>query len=65
MALSASSMVAKIKSNIAAVNAGVTQSNDPSNAVGHRDAMLLAFCQGIVDEITQNAETSVEGEKIV
>jgi hypothetical protein len=53
MALSAGSMKNRIEAYMA--SAGPIQTSDTGTALGHRDAMLLALCQGIVDEITSNA----------
>lgn len=64
MALSATSMASKIKANIAAVAGATPQNNDPANATEQHEKMLVAFCQGIVDEITQNAVTTIDSEKI-
>jgi hypothetical protein len=59
MAITAASMMGKIKANIAAVTA--SQGSDPAAVQTHRDAVLLAMCQGIVDEIHQNATVPVPG----
>jgi hypothetical protein len=59
MAITAASMMGKIKANIAACSA--SQGSDPAAAQTHRDAVLLAMCQGIVDEIHQNATVPVPG----
>jgi hypothetical protein len=57
MALTAASMMAKVKAAIAAVPAQQFDSaGDPSS---YRDAILLAMCQGIIDEIQANAEVPV------
>lgn len=53
MALSATSMKSRIEAYMAAV--GAVQTSDAGTAQGYRDAMLLALCKGIVDEIQQNA----------
>lgn len=57
MALSAASMAARVKAAIAAVPPQqVDSGGDPT---AYRDAILLAMCQGIIDEITANAEVDV------
>jgi hypothetical protein len=53
MALSATSMRDRIVAKIAAVP--YTQNSDPANAQAYHDAIWLAICQGIVEEITTNA----------
>ncbi len=53
MAITAQSMMDRIKANIAALQA--VQSSDAGAVQAHRDAVMLAFCQGIVDEIHLNA----------
>jgi uncharacterized membrane protein len=53
MSLSASSMKSRIEAYMAAVSDVQVSTSGP--AVGYRDAMLLALCEGIVDEITSNA----------
>ena len=52
MAMSASGMAAKIK----AARAAAVQTSDAVAAAAYSDAMLLALCQGIISEITANAE---------
>jgi len=59
MALTAASMMAKVKAAIAAVPAQQVDSSGSTDA--YRDAILLAMCQGIVDEIQANAEVPVTG----
>lgn len=59
MALTAASMMAKIKANIAAIAA--VQTSDPVAVQTYRDAVLQAMCQGIVDEIHMNAVVPVTG----
>lgn len=59
MALTATSMMAKVKAAIAAVPA--QQVDSGSSADAYRDAILLALCQGIIDEIKANAEVPVTG----
>lgn len=56
MALSAASMKARIESYTAAV--GAVQVSTPGPANAYRDAILQAFCQGIIDEIHANAVVS-------
>ena len=53
MALTAASMAAKRKAAVDAVAA--PQSNDPSDTLAYRDAVLLADSQAIIDEIHANA----------
>ena len=53
MALTALSMRNKIKTHMTAV--GESQSANPAVSLTQRDAMLLAMCQGIVDEIQINS----------
>lgn len=52
MSMTASGMFAKIK----AARAAAVQTSDEGAAKAYSDAMLLAFCQGIVAEIVANAE---------
>ena len=59
MAITAASMMGKIKTKIAAVAA--SQGSDPAAALANRDAVLLAMCEGIVEEIHQNATVPVPG----
>lgn len=54
MAMTAAGMRDKVKARIAAVAA--SQGTDSVAAQTHRDAILLAMCQGILDEITANSE---------
>lgn len=54
MAMTAASMMAKIKAAIAAVPA--VQSADPAAVAAYRDAILAAMCQGIIDEVVANSE---------
>lgn len=57
MALTKESMAAKVKAAIAAVPPQQFDSaGDPS---AYRDAILEALCQGIIEEIQQNAEVPV------
>ncbi len=59
MPITAASMMNKIKTNMAAVAA--VQSSNAADALTQRDALLLAMCQGIVDEIHMNAVVPVPG----
>lgn len=52
MAMSASSMLEKIK----AARKSVAQTSDGGKAKSNADEVMLAFCQGIIDEITSNSE---------
>lgn len=52
MALSASSMASKIKAHIDAV----AKETNLGDASARRDAVTLALCQGIIDEIVANSE---------
>jgi len=52
MALSAASMASKIK---AAVDA-VAKEQNLGGATARRDAVTLALCQGIIDEIVANSQ---------
>lgn len=54
MAMTAASMWEKMKARMAAV--GAVQSSDPADALAQRDAMGLAMCQGIIDEVVANSE---------
>jgi hypothetical protein len=56
MGITASSMWDKMKSHMASVTA--VQSADPADALAQRDQIGIAMCQGIVDEIQQNAVVS-------
>jgi hypothetical protein len=57
MALTAASMAAKVEAAVAAVPAQQFDSaGDPS---AYRSAILVAMCQGIIDEIQANAEVPV------
>jgi hypothetical protein len=52
-------MAAKVKAAIAAVPPQqVDSGGDPT---AYRDAILQAMCQGIIEEITANAEVVVAG----
>lgn len=53
MGITADSMMGKIKAKVALVSA--SQGSDPAAALAHRDAVLLAMCEGIVEEFHQNA----------
>jgi len=59
MAITAASMATKIKTKMAAV--AQVQSANSADALAQRDAMLLAMCDGIVEEIHQNATVPVPG----
>lgn len=52
MALNANSMAAAIKTRIAAVSA--VQSSVDGDTLAYRDAVMVAMCQGIIDEIHAN-----------
>lgn len=52
MAMTAASMLEKIKS----ARATPPQTADADTAVTNADAVMLAFCQGIIDEIVSNSE---------
>jgi hypothetical protein len=52
MALTAASMLAKIK----AARVNPPQTSDTGQALSNSDATILAFCQGIIDEIVANSE---------
>lgn len=54
MAMTAAGMWEKRKAAIAAVPA--VQSSDPSAIAAYRDAIGIADCQAILDEITANSE---------
>jgi hypothetical protein len=53
MALSAASMAAFIEGHLAGVSHA--QTSAAGSAETHRNACLLALCQGIIDEIVANA----------
>jgi hypothetical protein len=52
MALTAASMLSKIK----AARVALAQTSDAGTAESNSDAAMLAFCQGIIDEIVENSE---------
>lgn len=52
MAMTAASMLEKIK----AARVSPPQTSDGAAAASNADAVMLAFCQGIIDEITANSE---------
>lgn len=52
MAMSAASMLAKIK----AARVALAQTSDAGTAAANADAAMLALCQGIIDEIVANSE---------
>jgi hypothetical protein len=53
MAMSAASMAAYIESHLATLDH--TQTNSAATAETYRQLVLQAFCQGIIDEIVNNA----------
>ncbi|MES2048846.1 MAG: hypothetical protein V4447_10625 [Pseudomonadota bacterium] len=53
MTLSATSMATRIEAYMAAVPA--QQIVGPGAIGGYRNALMIAMCQGIIDEITQDA----------
>lgn len=59
MAITAAGMWDKMKTHMA--NVAAVQSSDPADALAQRDQIGLAMCQGIVDEIHQNATVPVPG----
>ncbi len=59
MALTAASMMAKVKAAITAVPPQQVDSSGSTEA--YSDAILQAMCQGIIDEIQENAEVPVTG----
>ena len=58
MALTPASMAAKIKAKVGAVPP--QQFDSGSSPDAYRDAILLAMCEGIIEEITTNAEVPVD-----
>jgi hypothetical protein len=52
MALTAASMAAKVKTYVMAV--APVLSIDPGSVTARQDAVILAMCQGIIEEIQQN-----------
>lgn len=52
MAMSAAGMLAKIK----AARVVLAQTSDAGVAAANSDTVMLALCQGIIDEIVANAE---------
>ncbi len=54
MALNAASMANRIKAYMAAV--GSVQGAEAVATQAYREQQLVAMCQGIIDEITENAE---------
>lgn len=54
MAMTATGMRDKVKAAMAAVAA--VQSSNPAAVSAYRDAVLLAMCQGIIDEVVANSE---------
>ena len=59
MALTAASMALKIKTRIAAVAA--IQTSVAGDTLAYRDAVMVAMCQGIIDEIQANGVAVVVG----
>lgn len=57
--MTAASMWARIKANIAGVTP--TQGQDPAAANAYRDAVGQAMCQGIISEIVADAVVNVPG----
>jgi hypothetical protein len=56
MAMTKESMANKIEAAVNAVEN--VQTSDPAAALVHRRAIMVAFCQGIIEEIQQNAEVT-------
>lgn len=54
MAMTAAGMRDKVKAAMAAVAA--VQSSNPATVATYRDAVLLAMCQGIIEEVVANSE---------
>lgn len=54
MAMTAAGMRDKVKAAIAAVSH--IQTSDPAAVASYRDAVLLAMCQGILEEVVANSE---------
>lgn len=59
MAMTAAGMWAKRKAAIAAV--APVQTSDPAAIAAYRDAIGIADCQAIIDEIHANAQVQVTG----
>ena len=53
MALDAASMATRILSKVAAIPP--VQDSDPAASQAYRDAVMVAFCNGIIEEITTSA----------
>jgi len=58
MALDKASMAAKVKAKIGAVPP--QQFDSAGDPTAYRDAILEALCDGIIEEITTNAEVPVD-----
>jgi hypothetical protein len=56
MAMTASGMAAKIKAAMSSVSP--VQVSGSSSPTAYTDALMLAMCQGILDEVTANSELS-------
>lgn len=54
MAMTAAGMRDKIKAAVAAVAS--VQSSDVASVLAYRDVVLLAMCQGIIEEVVANSE---------
>jgi hypothetical protein len=52
MAMTAESMLQKIKDAMPAP----VQTSNTAAAAQHSDAVMLAFCQGVIDEVVANSE---------
>ncbi len=59
MALTKESMAAYIQARFLEVDHG--QTSDAAAAQGYQNNVLLALCQGIIDEIHANAEVETAG----
>jgi hypothetical protein len=59
MAMTASSMQSRIKSNISGITP--VQGSGASAANAYRDAVTVAMCQGIIDEIKANMTVASSG----
>jgi len=55
MAMSASSMVSRIQANLSAI---ANSDGSSAGATTMHNEALLAFCQGVIDEIKTNAQAS-------
>ena len=63
MSMIAESMAIKIQAHLAAV--AQAQTIDAADAQQQSNNALIALCRGIIEEITENAETTVDGEQIL